>query len=338
MAFAARTRRNPTARLVAAVLLSVTLASSAGAHAEPSAEPTRVLNRTEGPGRQVELSVHSAAMSRAVTVRVLPAANPAASAPTLYLLNGVDGGADGNWLNRTDLGEFFDRRQVNVVVPFGGAGSWFTDWRSDDPTLGRQRWTTFLTRELPPLIDATFRGNGHNAIAGISMGATAVFQSALAAPGLFRAVGSFSGCATVSDPVGRAVVSGIVTGHGGDPTNMWGDPGDPLWAANDPSLHVDKLRGLSLFVSASTGSPGAHDTLDDPRVAGDPVALADRVVVGGAIEAVSADCTRRLRDRLTELGVPATVTVREGGTHSWPYWQEDLHAAWAQFDPVLSAP
>ncbi|MBH0778412.1 alpha/beta hydrolase [Nocardia bovistercoris] len=337
MAIAERTLRGPAARLVAAVLLSCALAS-AGANAEPPNEPTRVLNRTEGPGRQVELTVHSAAMARAVTVRVLPAANPDAPAPTLYLLNGVDGGADGNWFNRTDIGEFFGPRQVNVVVPFGGAGSWFTDWRADDPALGRQRWTTFLTRELPPLVDATFRGNGHNAIAGISMGATAVFQAALAAPGLFRAVGSFSGCASVSDPLGRTVVSGIITGHGGDPNNMWGGPDNPLWAANDPALHADKLRGLSLFVSASTGSPGNHDTLDDPRIGGDPLTLADRVVVGGAIETISADCTRRLRDRLVELRVPATVTVREGGTHAWPYWQDDLHAAWTQFEPVLAAP
>ncbi len=66
------------------------------------------------------------------------------------------------------------------------------------------KWQTFLTRELPPIIDAEFSGNGTNSIAAISMTATSVLNLAIAAPGLYRAVGSYSGCAETSTPMGSA--------------------------------------------------------------------------------------------------------------------------------------
>ncbi|WP_239476488.1 alpha/beta hydrolase [Nocardia arizonensis] len=322
------------------VALSIFGACPGTSHADPAVPvPTRahLIDRAPGPGRELRLTLHSAAMDHEVTVRVLPAADPSAPAPTLYLLNGVDGGADGNWLNRTDVAEFFRDRQVTVVVPFGGAGSYFTDWRADDPVLGRQRWTTFLTRELPPIVDSAFHGNGHNAVVGISMGATAVLQTALAAPGLYRAVGSLSGCARVSDPLGRAVVDAIVAGHGGDPDNMWGDPSDPAWTANDPYVRAENLRGTALYLSAGTGLPGDRDTPGDPTLP-DPAAYVDRVALGGGLEAIAAHCTRQFGERLAELGIPATVSLRPAGTHSWPYWEQDLHAAWRLFEPVLDAP
>jgi S-formylglutathione hydrolase FrmB len=31
--------------------------------------------------------------------------------------------------------------------------------------------------------------------------------------------------------------------------------------------------------------------------------------------------------RLRELGVPATIDLYGPGTHSWPYWQRELHKA-----------
>lgn len=287
-------------------------------------------------GRELELTVYSAAMGRAVPVRVLPATDPQAPAPVLYLLNGSTGGGDGgNWFERTDIPEFFRAEQVTVVNPIGGAGSYFTDWRADDPVLGRQRWTTFLTEELPPLVDAAFHGTGANAIAGVSMAAASVFQLALAAPGRYRAIGSYSGCVRTSDPQGRALVEVVVRSNGGDPYNMWGPPGDPAWRDNDPFLRAEALRGITLYLSAGTGAPGALDTMDGPGIHGDPGELADQIVVGGLLEAVAAGCAVHLADRLRELRIPATVTLRAGGTHSWGYWQADLHASWPIFAAVL---
>lgn len=287
-------------------------------------------------GRELVLTVYSAAMGRAVPVRVLPPADPHLPAPVLYLLNGITGGGDGgNWFERTDIAEFFRSEQVTVVNPIGGAGSYFTDWRADDPILGRQRWTTFLTEELPPLIDAAFHGTGANAIAGVSMAAASVFQLALAAPGRYRAIGSYSGCVRTSDAQGRAIVEVVVRSNGGDPHNMWGPPDEPAWRDNDPFLHAEALRGTALYLSAGTGAPGTLDTLDGPGIHGDPGRLADQLVVGGLLEAVAAGCAIRLADRLRELRIPATVALRGGGTHSWGYWQTDLHTSWPIFAAAL---
>ncbi|NUP27211.1 MAG: esterase family protein, partial [Nocardia sp.] len=211
----------------------------------------------------------------------------------------------------------------------------FTDWRADDPVLGRQRWTTFLTRELPPLIDGRFHGTGRAALAGISMGAASVLQLALAAPGRYRALGSYSGCVRTSDPQGRAIVELVVRSSGGDPLNMWGPPPDRAWDDNDPFLHTEALRGITLHLSAGTGIPGSLDTMDGPGIHRDPGRLADQLLVGGLLETVAAGCAVRLRDRLRDLDIPATVTLRPDGTHSWGYWQRDLHESWPSFAAAL---
>jgi diacylglycerol O-acyltransferase / trehalose O-mycolyltransferase len=287
----------------------------------------------------VDLSVRSTATGAPIDVRVLPAPRPDAPAPVLYLLNGAAGGGDGsNWFDRTDIRAFFADKQVTIVVPSGGAASFFTDWERADPVLGRQKWATFLTRELPPLIDAVFHGSGRNAIAGISMAGTSAFQLPLAAPGLYRAAAAYSACATTSDPVGRAFVNAIVEGRGhGNTVNMWGPPGDPAWAANDPYRNAARLRGLAIYESNGTGAPGPLDTLTGPGIQGDPVKLVDQLVVGAVIETATNRCAHAFQRRLAALGVPATFVFRPYGTHSWGYWQHDLHDSWTRvIGPALS--
>ncbi len=305
------------------------MGSASPADAEPA--PMRPAH-----GRAVELTVFSPAMAAPVSLMVLPRPDPSRPAPVLYLLNGIDGGTAGDaWTDRTDVDRFFADKQVTVVVPVGGAGSYFTDWRADDPVLGRPRWTTFLTRELPPLIDAAFGGTGANAIAGVSMTGTSVFQLAMAAPGLYRAIGSYSGCVRTSDAAGQAMVATIVTAEGGTVTNMWGPPSDPAWAANDPYLHADRLRGTTIYVAAGNGQAGPLDQPHSTGIDGDPAKMVDRLAVGGILEAVSDHCTRSLRDRFHELGVTAIFALRPSGTHSWGYWQQDLHNSWPLFESVL---
>ncbi|AZG44046.1 Diacylglycerol acyltransferase/mycolyltransferase Ag85A [Gordonia insulae] len=303
-----------------------------------SAAPTGatiVAERVQSP-REIDLSVKSRSMRTTVPVKVIPARGGAA-APTLYLLNGAAGGEGGSsWFDRTDIRTFFADENVNVVVPMGGAASYFTDWYRPDPKLGVQKWATFLTDELPAVIDRRFDGTGRNAIAGISMAGTSVFQLSLHAPRLYRALGSFSGCAQTSDPMGQAVVRMVVEGRGGGNTlNMWGPPSDPAWQANDPYLHVDEFRGKSIYVSNGSGSPGRYDTIDGPGIDGSGSKLFDQIAVGAVIETATAECTRNLQQRMRERGVPATFHLYGGGTHAWPYWQDELHRAWPQFRAAL---
>ncbi|WP_405139026.1 alpha/beta hydrolase [Nocardia sp. NBC_01388] len=306
----------------------------AAAHLAP--DGSGLIAVTEDPGGLLDMRVHSTAMDADIALKVLRAPDGSAPAPTLYLLNGAAGGSDASsWTDQTDIVDFFRDKQVTVVVPLGGSGSYFTDWRTDDPALGRVRWSTFLTQELPPIIDSALNGSGANAVAGISMAGTSVFQLALDAPGRYRAIGSYSGCARTSDPIGQAFVDAVVLRWHGNPANMWGPPGDPAWTANDPYLHADRLRGTAVYVSTGNGLPGPLDTLDGPGIHGSAAKLVGQLTSGGVLEAITDQCALALRDRLQTLGIPATFNLRPAGTHSWGYWQQDLHDSWPLFARAL---
>ncbi|MFD6855763.1 alpha/beta hydrolase [Rhodococcus sp. NPDC060090] len=283
--------------------------------------------------RTVIAHVYSASMDTVVPLRVRTPADTSEPRPTLYLLNGSGGGQGiATWDEQTDVGEFFADKNVNVVTPLGGRYSYYTDWEQDDPELGRNKWTTFLTEEVPSIIDEQFGTTGANAIAGLSMSGTSVLGLATAAPELYRAVGAYSGCAETSTPVGQAYVQAVVRVKGGDPENMWGPVGGPGWIENDPYLNAEKLRGVELYVSAATGLPGEHDQLSSRSINYDPLGLVGQIVVGGTIEAAVHHCTARLAERLEELEIPAHFEWRNG-THSWDYWEDDLHKSW----PMMAA-
>ncbi|MGV6991603.1 alpha/beta hydrolase [Gordonia sp. YY1] len=312
-------------------------ASSPVAFAAPNpagpvgSDRSAVVSVTPLGGRQFAVTVYSAAMNRRIPLWV---SHPNASAPALYLLNAVDGGEGGGaWTGRTDVASFFADKNVNVVIPMGGRASYYTDWQHHDPVLGTNKWATFLTRELPPLLNARFSMTGRNAVAGLSMSATSALDLAAHARGLYQAVGSYSGCTRMSDPVVQASVYAELAIFGANAANMWGPPGDPAWADHDVTLHADRLRGTHVYVSVGTGLPGPHETPNAPGIGGNVGALVDRVVVGGALEAFVNQCTRPLVDRLRALRIPVTVGMPAAGTHSWPYWQDQLHRSW----PTLAA-
>jgi diacylglycerol O-acyltransferase / trehalose O-mycolyltransferase len=283
-------------------------------------------------GRQLDVVVHSAAMNRDISLWM---SHPDGPAPALYLLNAVDGGEDGGpWMNRTDVAQFFADKPVNVIVPMGGRASYYTDWVADDPALGRNKWETFLSRELPPLLDERFQMTGRNAVAGASMSATSALDLAIDSPGLYQAVGSYSGCPRTGDLVARIYIHSQLAPYGANADNMWGGWTDQNWTAHDPSVNAERLRGTALYISTGNGSPGEHERLEDPSLNGNVSALADRVAVGGGMETFVDNCNGTLLGRLGQLGIPATV-VHRNGTHAWAYWQDDLHNSWKVFAPAL---
>ena len=152
-----------------AVLLTATPAALVVSAGSAGANPVSAVRSVHAADDGVEtVAVHSASMDRDISMRVLRA--PTAGAPTLYLLNGAAGGEGGSsWFDQTDVRQFFADKNVNVVVPDGGAASYYTDWFRDDPALGRNKWNTFLAHELPPLIDDLLGADGVNAVAGISI-------------------------------------------------------------------------------------------------------------------------------------------------------------------------
>ncbi|ASF12024.1 putative mycolyltransferase [Nocardia brasiliensis NBRC 14402] len=318
--------------LVSLLVLLAAIVPAVTAGADPD---SRILDVRPLGGRQLEVVVHSAAMNKPITLWM---SHPGAGAPALYLLNAVDGGEDGGpWMRRTDVADFFADKNVNVIVPIGGRASFYTDWLQDDPALGRNQWTTFLTRELPPLLESRFAMTGRNAVAGLSMSATSALNLAIGAPGMYQAVGAYSGCPRTSDAGAQALVTSQLAVFGANAANMWGAPDHPAWLAHDPTVQADRLRGVALYVSSGTGAPGEHDSISDTGIDGNPVRLIDRVLVGGVMETVVGGCTRPFVDRLHQLGIPVTANLRPAGTHAWTYWQDDVHLSWPLFAAAIGA-
>ncbi|KZM72622.1 esterase family protein [Nocardia terpenica] len=310
--------------------------SSGSLLADPKApDGSHITKATMQDSRNIRLYVYSAAMDETYPVDVQRPADASAPRPTLYLLNGAGGGVDSaTWDQRApDALHFLADKDVNVVQPIGGAWSYYTDWRAPDPTLGVNKWKTFFTEELPPLIDGALGTDGVNAIAGLSTSGTSVLQLPIAKPGLYKSVAAYSGCAQISDPTGYTFVKlAVNVWGGGNVDNMYGPENDPMWAANDPYVHADQLRGLNLFISAGSGLPGKWDTLDGPYALPGPYGLGNQLLIGGVIESAVDYCSHNLQAKLNQLGIPATYDFTTTGTHSWGYWHDALIQSW----PVLA--
>ncbi len=236
-----------------AVVLGV--GASTPAAAQPAAEPqppeaTEVSNRAPhvvetravSPTHTV-VDVYSPAMDRVISNDVLRPAH-GGSLPTLYLLNGALGGEDGvGWMNNSQAPAFFADKDVTVVLPIGGRFSFYTDWGAPDPILGINMWETYLTRELPGVIDREFGGTGLNAVAGLSMSGGPALDLAIQAPELYQAAASFSGCPAPSNLLATVGISTMIASGLNNPFNMWGPPGSRGWKAHDPAANAAKLAG-----------------------------------------------------------------------------------------------
>lgn len=288
-----------------------------------SAVPTGAHVVDEAPlgGSVSQVDVYSPAMDRVVSNRVIRAAG--GPAPTLYLLTGIGGGTDGiSWWDDTDVREFFADKHVNVVMPIGGAYSMYTDWLTDDPMVGRNRWQTYLTRELPGVIDARLGATRRNAIAGVSMSAGSAIDLAIQARDVYSAVAAYSGCPWASDALGVAMVSAQVIRGGANPVNMWGELGQEIWQRHDAFVNAGALAGKTIYLSAATGTPGA---IDEGGLPFPP------------IEAIASSCTAAFADRLGELGLPVIHVNRPEGAHTWGQFETDLHDSWPYLARALGA-
>lgn len=322
------TRR--VAAMVATILgvgvLSAGLLGPAVAEAAPRVE-ARIVTTKPMSELRTDVWVDSPSMKQRIKVSVLTPAYSSGPRPTVYMLDGA--GADGDvsdWITKGHAGAFFANKNVNVVLPVGGAGTFYTDWQHADPKLGKPMWETFLTKELPPLINSRFNGNGRNAVIGLSMGGQASFALAIRHPELYSGLASLSGCPPVSGAANEAYVRTTVGRDGGDATNMWGPFGSVGWQAHDPSLHLNALRGKDIFISAGSGAIGPLDiTRRIEPDEGPPVAV---TASSSALEAGAYRCSLEFAWDLRTHNVPYTDGFRLIGTHTWAYWEQDLPAAW----------
>lgn len=326
------TQRLGSARLSACLALAtLVLASTLFAPPATAAGGARIDHVELVTDRLAEVSVHSPAMGDVLVLVLLPR-DLGRPRPTVYLLDGRSAFPGGsNWIEQGRAESFFADKPVNVVLTTGGTASYYTDWQRPDAVLGNYKWETFLTKELPPLIDARFAGNGRNAIAGLSMGAGAAMMLAARAPRRYRGVAAYSGCYSSTGDLGEGQMRAVVASFGGTADNMYGTFGDPDWAAHDVIAHAEALRGKAIYLSSGSGLPGKYEAKPGPGVA-------EAVVAGGAIEAGANYCTHQLAERLGRLRIPATVHLRPTGTHSWAYWADELPDSWPVLAGALGVP
>lgn len=276
-----------------------------------------------------EVVVYSPSMKREVKNEViLPGGlDNAEPRPTFYLLMGADGAANGwSWRNSSKHQEFFQNKLVNVVTPIGSVSSMQADWYEEDKATGRNKWLTYFTKELPPLMDAHFHGNGRDAIGGISLSGGPALHIASQEPSRFRAAASYSGCPATSGFLGSVYVSQGLKMNGADRVKMWGRFGDPAWVAHSPVLHLDDFRGIALFVSAAEGVPGAIDaTKTSSERIGPPV----------AIEAASYACSTYFVEKARQAGLDVEWYGQVEGTHSWGLFELSMRKSWDVIGPAL---
>jgi diacylglycerol O-acyltransferase / trehalose O-mycolyltransferase len=272
------------------------------------------------------LMVPSPSMGRDVKVEF-----QGGGARAVYLLDGLRARDDfSGWDIETSAFEWFYQSGLSVVMPVGGMSSFYTDWYQ--PAVGNggtwtYKWETFLTQELPTWLSTNKRISADgNAAVGLSMGGSAALTLAADHPQRFVYAGSMSGFVNLSDPFWGFWIGAAMNDAGGfNPVAMWGPPGDPAWARNDPTVNIQKLvdNQTRIWVYNGNGAPsdlggGGFPFPDIERAAlASNLAFRDRYVAAG--------------------GTNGVFNFPDTGTHTWAYWGRELQAMKPDLQRVLGA-
>lgn len=241
--------------------------------------------------------------------------------PSFYLLPGVEGGQAGmNWMTHSDIRHWAVGKNVNVVMPLGGAYSLYTDWNAEDPILGVNKWNTYMTAELPPLIDAEFHGTGRDAIGGISSTGGAALDIAGHAPQRYKAAASYSGCPVRSGAIGFPTSTAMIAYGGGSSFNAWGLPGSPQWFEHDPNANPGRLRDVEVFVGSASGTPGPIDGTNSPAQWLGP----------RAVEMVANQCSEEFTRNARNAGVRVNRYFSPQGSHTFNLFSHQMKLSWDQ--------
>ena len=334
-------------RVVAVCAVAAFPLASVSTAADAITAPTAVAVSPAGTGASIEsvatlgpqrviLQVRSPAMNKVIPVQLLLpkdfAARPTATWPSYYMLDGVRSPlGKSNWTEIADTAQFFARKNALVVQSTGADASFFADWRRPDPKGGVLKWETFLTSELPDVLEhsSQWRASGARAISGLSMGAYGAVSLAARHPGFYAAVASFSGYPHSTLPgVPQVINNTVASSSNFNPDNMYGDPSTPLWAESDAYNYPEAFRGVQVFVSAGTGFPNFGEFfgafLDSFR--------------GIILEVVSNYSSSGFVQLLRQQGISVDSDLSYQGIHAWPYWNVEYKKSWPTVARGLGLP
>lgn len=270
------------------------------------------------------VTVYSPSMDKEIVNEVIsPEGGPdnTTPRPSYYMLGGAGGTP---WTEYDGTIEFFEGKNVNVVSPRGTRGSMATDWNKPHPEYGKQKWATYMSHELPPVIDEVFHGTGRDAISGSSAhGGSALMIATMSER--FVAAGTYSSCPSTSGFVGKNFARVGVRFYKGDPSDMWGSTFDPVWEANSAVNNLDALRGKALFLTASQGIHSEYDeSMNDSP---------DFLLVPD--EQVAYVCSRHFMSRAAKKGVDYDWYELTEGTHNIGTFKRQLPLTWKTVGPAL---
>jgi diacylglycerol O-acyltransferase / trehalose O-mycolyltransferase / mycolyltransferase Ag85 len=320
--------RLPRGHALAAVLLVVLtllalllLAAPAGktsAAAEEGASPVRtddgarVVGQAQVAPNIVDLTVQSPALGRTGTVRLITPRGWAQREhgerwPVLYLLHGCCD-VPASWTTKTDVARLRQLRDVLVVTPEAGAVGFYSDWWNHGAG-GPPAWETFHLREVRRLLERGYGAGRRRVIAGLSMSGFGALSYAARHPRMFRAAASYSG--VVHPLFAPGALLPLIGDFVPDASALWGDPvaQRAIWEAHDPFTLASRLHHLPLFLSVGDGTAGPFDA--PGRTDGQERFLHDMNAAFAA--------------RLEQLHIRATTDFYGPGTHTWPYWERELH-------------
>lgn len=205
--------------------------------------------------------------------------------PVLYLLHGLSDD-DTIWLRRTSIERYVADRGIAVVMPAVNR-SFYTD------EVYGQRYWTFVSEELPALVDTFFRVSTRREdtfVAGLSMGGYGAMKLALRQPERFAAA------ATLSGALDLARLSG-----------------GPSWP-QDPRMW-DRLFG-------GPDVP-ADDDLIDLLTHADPAALPGLWLGCGTADALYPS-NLAFADACAAAGIPLQTSYVADEDHVWSLWDTQI--------------
>lgn len=276
--------------------------------------------------------VWSPATGHNITVQIQPAARGGNAG--FYLLDGLRATNHANaWTVDVNAPALYDGSNITLVMPVGGAGSFYADW--DEPATYdlnnpvTYQWETFLSSELPAYLQQNFGvAPDNNSIAGLSMGGTAALNLAAKYPGQFRQALSWSGYLATTMPGMQTMMRVALLDAGGFNLNaMYGTIVSPRRFENDPFHNMEGLRGKDVYVSAATGLWGPEDS-NYPvnlKLSATPLELLARV------------STQLWEGKAVATGINVTTDYPMTGIHNWNQFGSQLYKTKNRVLDVMNA-
>ncbi|MEE3751725.1 esterase family protein [Mycobacterium intracellulare] len=279
------------------------------------------------PGLPVEyLEVPSPSMGRNIKVQFQPG-----GAHAVYLLDGLRAQDDYNgWDINTPAFDEFYQSGLSVIMPVGGQSSFYSNWYQPSSGNGQNytyKWETFLTQEMPLWMQANKQiSPAGNAAVGLSMSGGSALILAAYYPQQFPYAAALSGFLNPSEGWWPTLIGLAMNDAGGYNANsMWGPSTDPAWKRNDPMVQIPRLvaNNTRIWIYCGNGAPS--------DLGGDNMPAK-------FLEGLTLRTNEQFQNNYAAAGGRNGVfNFPANGTHSWPYWNQQLMAMKPDMQQVLLA-